>query len=484
MFLRLGRAWERIQGSLWFVPSVLVLLSVGLALLMIWLDRHISYQHVASLPVVLEAGPEGARDMLSTIAGSVLAVAGVAFSFTIVVFSFASSQYASRVLHNFMDDNTNQVVLGVLLGSFVYCLLVLRTVRLEDTSFVPVLSVSMALLLALADLGLFILFIHHIAESIQAYHIIQRVGAATNHAVEMLFPPRPKPERPSYEAGASATPGSSSPDRQPPSVRPPAGIAPHVYDNMLAVDPATMREVHAVATGYIQMVDYDLLMKVASKHDLLVVLTKSPGNFAIKGETIAAVSPMQRATDEVCEQIRYSFVLGPHRTLFQDPQYGVLLLSDIAIKALSPAINDPNTAIMSLNQVGGVLRQVVQRQSPTQLHCDATGKVRIVAEVPSFESMMSQAFDQVRRYGSGDASVVLKLLDVLAEIAEDATDRSQIHILREHMHAIVEDCDRRIATRRDRIMINNKLLTMLDALQLTREEVTLLRIHPDGAEAP
>src|SRR3954454_23743148 len=139
--LRFQRIFNNLQASLWFVPSIVVFVLMALAYLMVWIDRTVGYESATSLPLVFGAGAEATRDMLSTIAGSMLTVASVAFSFTIVVFSFASSQYASRTLHSFMDDNTNQVVLGMLLGSFVYCLLVLRTVRIEDgQQFVPALS--------------------------------------------------------------------------------------------------------------------------------------------------------------------------------------------------------------------------------------------------------------------------------------------------------------------------------------------------------
>ncbi|HEX8598888.1 MAG TPA: DUF2254 family protein, partial [Chloroflexia bacterium] len=146
MVARLRNFWNAIQGSLWFLPSTVVVGCVALAFIMVWLDHSVR-EVVVSLPLLFQAGPEAARDTLSTISTSMLTVASVAFSFTIVVFSFASSQYGSRTLHNFMDDNVNQTVLGTLLGTFVYCQLVLRTIRLEENSFVPSISVNFALLL-------------------------------------------------------------------------------------------------------------------------------------------------------------------------------------------------------------------------------------------------------------------------------------------------------------------------------------------------
>lgn len=436
MTYRFQRFWNTMQGSLWFVPILLVLGSIGVAFLVSWLDsRNVG----AALPFVVEAGPDEARAILSTIAGSMLTVASVAFSFTIVVFSFASAQYSSRTLHNFMDDNTNQVVLGTLLGSFVYCLLILSTVRITDEASVPTLSVTVALVIALLDMVLFVLYIHHVAESIQAYHIVRRIRKTTLPTVEHIFPAH-------IGHGAEAQPGQT------------------VETNGMA-----MRDVYAKATGYVQMVDGDLVMEVTSRADLLVVMSKSVGSFVMKGETLARVGPAERVTSQAISGIEYSFVLGDHRTLFQDPLYGILQLSDIAVKALSPAINDPNTAVMALNQLGVILRLVVGKELPSPVRCDDKGKIRVIAEGPTFSHMAAQAFDQIRRYGMSDAAIPLKMLDVIGEVAEETSAESCLAILRAHAEAIIEDANRSIQSHRDREMINGKMGSIADTLRVAGE---------------
>jgi len=436
MSYRIQRIWNTTQGSLWFIPIVMVFASVGLAYLASSLDRN---QVFSSFPFAIEAGPDGARTILATIAGSMLTVASVAFSFTIVVFSFASSQYSSRTLHNLMDDNTNQVVLGSLLGSFVYCLLILSTIHLETNSspgFVPVLSLSGAMALALVDLVLFVLYIHHVSESIQAYHIVHRIRKNTIPAVEHIFP---------AHIGRSSEPQSGE---------------------SVQVGSLEMRDVCATSIGYVQMVDGDLVMDIASKHDLLIVVHKSVGTFAITGEVLAKVGPAERVTPQVISRLQHGFVLGDHRTLFQDPLYGILQLSDISVKALSPAINDPNTAVMALNQLGVILRLVARKELPTPVRCDDAGKVRVIAEGPTFSRMISQAFDQTRRYGTSDASIALKLLDVISEIAEEVNDESRLAVLREHAQAILEDANRNIQSQRDLDLINEKMRSLSTVLKM------------------
>lgn len=430
MLVRFRRIWDRLQGSLWFVPLVVLALYVAASFVMVSLDRAFGNEAFPTVPVLFEAGPEGTRDMLSTIAGSILSVAAVAFSFTIVVFSFASSQYASRTLHSFIDDNTNQVVLGMLLGTFVYCLLILRTVRLESAQpFVPLLSTSLALVFALVDLGLFVLYIHHVAESIQAYHIIYRVGHATRKTIDHLFPPHDRDDR--------------------------TALSDEEVGDLL--DERDAVEVRSHEDGYIQAVDTEFLLHLAERHDLIIVMHKGVGRFVSVEEVLALVGPASRVTPPVMRSVRSCFALGHHRTIFQDPQYGVLQLSDIAIKALSPAINDPNTSVMSLNEISSVLRMLAGRDLPRHVLRGVNGAPRLVTVTPTFESMVSQAFDQIRRYAMSDATVVAKMLDVIAEVAEEIRVDTQRDVLVEHIMAIREDADRKLQSTRDRLYVNERM---------------------------
>lgn len=446
MLFRFRRFFNILQGSLWFVPSLIVIGLIILAFLMVWLDGKFGYEHINDLTFFFSAGPEGTRDMLTTIASSMLTVASVAFSFTIVVFSFASSQYASRTLHNFMDDNTNQTVLGTLLGSFVYCLLILRTVRLESgNEFVPVIAASVALVLAIIDLGLFILFIHHVSESIQAYHIIHRIGQSTSTSIDTFFP---------RQLGSSI------------------GISRQDAETMLTdIDGI---EVRAKGNGYLQAIDTEYMLELARRHNLLIIQRKGVGYFVTGDEILAIVGPSDKANESIKKEIRECFLLGKHRSILQDPEYGILLLSDIMIKALSPAINDPNTAVMGLNEINKVLRQLARKEFPRHVLSDKEGNPRLLVEWPSFEQLTAQAFDQVRRYGMADATIPVKILEVITEIGDVVQLESERAVLREHVIATATDAHHAIHNRRDRAQINAKLIPAMHILQMKDSDLSLL----------
>lgn len=447
--MKFQQVWGNLKGSLWFVPSLLVLAAIGLAFLIVELDRRVGTSVAVALPLLFDAGPEGARALLSVIAGSLLTLASVAFSFAVVVFSFASSQYSSRTLRNFMDDRTNQAVLGVLMGSYVYCLLVLRTVRLEnDTlgqfSFVPAISITVALILALCSLGFFIYFLHHITESIQAYHIINRLSETTCKVVKRIFSP----------------PGESTTHAE----RAVGEVGEH----------QSAKEVTATSTGYIQAIDVDRLVKLAHENGLVVKLAKGVGQFLIEGRVVATASPANRVTEEVCERLRHGLLMGAHRTPETDALYGLLQLSDVAVKALSPGINDPTTALMCLDEIGHVLAHAARGRDPENVRRDEAGTVRVLLAPTPFGDLVGQAFNQVRRYGIADAAISQRMLEVIAEVAEETHDEARLEALRSHALAVLRDGDREIKSAFDRALVNGKVMSLSNNTQFGKWGLPLM----------
>ncbi|MEO8287054.1 MAG: DUF2254 domain-containing protein [Chloroflexota bacterium] len=433
----LRRIWEQLRGSLWFIPSLAMLAAIALAAAMVTLDRTIGPELISKVPLVFEAGPEGARQVLSTIAGSVLTVSGVVFSFTILAFSLASSQYSPRILYNFMEDRTNQIVLGVLLGSFVYCLLVLRTVKLEDssivsTTFVPSLSVTAAILLALLDLGLFIFYLHHIATSITAYHIINRVGEVALSSVEHTFTEEP---------------------------------APQEHSTALTERPAPnfTEAVRATAAGYLQEIDLESLARLAAQHNSLVEVSRRVGDFVTDGKLLARLAVPQPLSQEARSHFIDAFVLGARRTQQHDPLFALTQLCDVALKALSPGINDPTTALMCLDQIERVLSRAATLHSPTRVQCDSSGAQRVFSYAVSFSELADQAFQGIRHYGVAEASDVrlaCKLLEVMAAIAEQTADMAHHAVLYSHAFAVVDAADRALVAPADRTMLNSTLASL------------------------
>jgi len=252
---KLLQLWDGLRSSLWFIPSLIVLGTVVLAVALIETDSYGNRESLSEeWPRLFGAGAAGARGLLAAIASSMITVAGVTFSITIVALALASSQYTSRILRNFMRDRANQTVLGAFVGVFAYCLIVLRTIRGGDEGvFVPAVAVFVAVLLAFVAIGFFIFFIHHVAESIQASSIIEAAAEETLRAVDRLFP---------AEVGEA------------PAERVENGDVSDLANRTWAPIPARK-------TGYIQRVDVNALFDVARALGAVVRMEKGIGEFII-----------------------------------------------------------------------------------------------------------------------------------------------------------------------------------------------------------
>lgn len=381
----------RMRESLWFLPSVLTASGALLAFVTVWLDR----QHVLggrTYWFLFASGAEGARGVLSTIAGSIITVTGVVFSITIVVLQLASNQFTPRVLRSFTENRANQLVLGVFIGTFTYALLVLRTVRsaMEDAElFVPALSVTIALVLALVSIGFLIFFINHIARSIQAEIIIDRVTTDAMEIVDSLFPSR------------LGEPVSES-----------------TADDAMSAEPVdAWCLIFAVDSGYLQAVDEHVVLTLAEEHDLVLKMERRVGEFLIEGDPLAAAS-RKNLPHDVLGDIRSAFQLGPERTRQQDVERGLIELSDIAIRALSPGINDPTTACACIDRLTQVLTLLSERRFPDTVRAAGDGRIRFIARRPTFDGLVQLAYGQIRHFGASNPAVASRLADSLTRLAD------------------------------------------------------------------
>ncbi len=404
---RLAQLWDALRTSYWFVPSLMAAGAVALSFASVHLDERVSYKWVRAVGWLWAGGAEGARQVLSTIAGSMITVAGVTFSITIVALTLASSQFGPRLLRNFVRDLGNQVVLGTFIATFTYCLLVLRTVRGEDgAEFVPYISVTLGVAFALADLGVLIYFIHHVATAIQADSLIVAVAGELEQAIDEMFP-QELGEPPPAEAREPLPP----PDR--------AGLA-----------------VAARRSGYVQVIDDGALMALAGTADLVLELRRGPGAFVVEGGELARLWPAGRAAGDAAERVRAAVLLGARRTPSQDPEYAVHQLVEIAVRALSPGINDPFTTMTCLDWLGAALSRVAGRRIPARHRYDEAGRLRVIAPGTDFSAMADAAFNQIRQYGRGSVSVLLRLLDTLAAVGEHVHRPGDRECLRRHARQV------------------------------------------------
>ena len=419
--LTLRHWWHETRSSFWFVPALIVLGAVALAAVLIGIDATIDLPVVERWPMVFGAGAAGSRGLLTAVASSMITVAGVVFSITIVALSLTSSQYTSRVLRNFMRDRNNQVVLGVFVGIFAYCLVVLRVIRGGDEgAFVPSLAVLGGLILAFVGIGYLIFFIHYISMSIQSSSIIAAAAQETIAAVDHLFP-RGMGDDLDEDA---------------------------VGDLMVSLSEQDWFAVPARKTGYIQSIDGDSLMVLARERGTILRMEYGIGEFVVEGTPLISVVAQAELDEETVGELNAAYVISPHRSVDQDASFGIRQLVDIALKALSPGINDTTTAVMCVNYLAAILVRLASRPIATVQRLDQ-GELRVIARGSNFASLLAEAFDQIRQNANGNVAILTCLLHALEIIAHPTTKLRRRQALRQHADLIVAVAERTILSRHD-----------------------------------
>lgn len=426
-----AKFWESLRSSFWFVPTIMVIGATILATLLLYIDTAYVSTVPSSWTYVYTGGADGARSMLSTVAGSAIGVAGTTFSITIAALTLASSQFGPRLLTNFVRDRGNQIVLGTYIATFTYCLLVLRTIRNAtnnaqvDDSVVPHISVTVGVLLALADLGVLIYFIHHIALTIQVSHIIASIGNDIVDGIERLFPEK-------------------------------IGVDAVAFDDDLASrrfedwfeDEAYPVKAHE--GGYVQYVDSDAVLELAREHDVIIRLLHRPGDYVIGGSELAYVYPASRAADDMEDSLNMAFAIGSERTKQQDIQFSIDQLVEVAVRALSPGINDPFTAITCVNELGEALCRLAERELPSSYRYDDERQLRVVTGALTFRNMVDVSFDKLRNYARDSTAVTLRMMEVIAIIMKRTHTRSQREVLLRQADMLLRGSEQGLPEENDR----------------------------------
>jgi len=448
----LRKIWIELRSSLWFVPGLLVCAGIVLALGLVELDV-IFYQPLRAKgwKPLLSAGEEGARGMLEAIAGSMITVAGVAFSITIVTLSLASTQYTPRILRNFMRDRANQFVLGIFVAVFSYCLIVLRTIRSANDEggggFVPLLAVLFGMLLALLAIGCLIFFIHHVAASIQASTILQAITRETLAAIDALFPGK-------IGAGKSRAQLEQLPRE------------------------AEWRPVAAQANGYLQHIDSESLLRFAGEHEAVLRIERNPGDFVVEGAPL--VSADRPLDDAGVAELRRLFVIGDFRTVEQDAAFGIRQIVDIALKALSPGVNDTSTAVSCLDYLSAILCRLAPREIASPFR-EKVGELRVIASAPAFAEFVGKSFDEIRLCATGNVTIFLHMLRAIERVAFDTRDAARRETLLLHARLVRDAGHQSVPASYDRARIDAALDHARDTMRATYVELPAL---PANADAP
>lgn len=403
MRVKLLNFWYRLRASYWFIPSFMMLGAFLLATLMIHLDT------ITDIDTVQEGGffylnqPEGARALLSTVAGSIIGVAGVTFSITMAVLSLTSSQFGPRLLRNFMRDQGNQIVLGIFVATFLYSLLVLRTIDNGDT--VPQLSITVAVLLTIFSLAVFIYFIHHTAASIQISNILHNISKDIRLGVQRIC---------TEDTLFLDTIGEAAKD---------------VHERAL---PEFFSErsyrMKALKSGYLTALNRRQLMKIAIKHDAVIKVRFKTGEFITEGERILELFPMESYSKELETSLRACFAVDMNRTQQQDIGFLFQQIVEIALRALSPSINDPFTAVMCVDRLGQGFRLMADKGVPLGYRYNK-GQLRLWLKSDDLAEMMYHAFSPIRHYAQTDFIVSRQLLQTISMLMPEVPNEARQTLL-------------------------------------------------------
>ena len=372
--------WSEIRATFWFVPGLMVFGGALLALLTAQIDGSLAA--TSDLPSWVYAGDaDGARALLSTVAGSLVTIAGLAFSITIVALVLASTQFGPRLLTLFMRDVTSQVTLGTFAGTFIYCVLILRTIRTDGlVDFVPQVGITVGIGLTLLSVAALIYFFHHVSISIQAPRLVAAVARDLDAAIDHLYP------------GDIGRGGPRPPDDQIPS-------------------PSSDEVVTADRSGYVQVVDDATVLELARDHDLCVRLLTRPGLFVVRGNPVLVVRSANPLGPGTVDRLRATLIVGDVRTAEDDIEFSVRQLVEVALRALSPAINDPFTAMAAVDWLASALARLASVEWPSRYRYDAAGRLRVVADVSTFGGLTHTIFSRIRHYGSTSPVVLNRLLE-------------------------------------------------------------------------
>jgi len=430
--------WNNLRSSFWFRPLLIVAGSIGFAFALIEVDyAGVTDGWLSQWPRLFGLGAEGARGMMSTIAGSMMTVVGVMFSMILVVLALASSQYTSRILQNFIRSRVTQVVLGIFAGIFAYCLIVLTTIRGSDEGiFVPNLAVLFGFVMALGGVFALMFLIHHIASSIQASTIIASVAQETKAVIDRLFPER-----------LGEGPGEDEDD-------------PMLY-------PPVERNWHAVPSkesGYIQSVNMVALQSLARDRKTIVWLEHGVGDFVVHDATLASLALEDLPDQETTAALQAAFFINRHRTVEQDVAYGIRQIVDMGLKALSPGVTDTTTAVMCVDYLTSIMARLVSRKTPSSRRYEE-GELRVITKDLSFETLLAESFDQIRSHATGDVAIMLRMIGAFETLASLTANPHRRRAIGEQVQRIAELAERTVESAHDRARIEKRLARLRETLE-------------------
>jgi len=418
--LQFRRAMYNLRGG-FLVRPLIIALTLGFTGAVLSILEATSILRAESLELLFPSGrdPQVAQVILAGIAASTMTVVSIVFAILLMTLTLASMQFSPRIIRSFVQDRLTQWTLGIFLGTFLYCIAVLPVTRSVPQPFTPLLAVMGAMLLAVACVGWLLFFIQHISYAISVNQIVDRIAADTIAVIEETMP------------------------------------WPHRNVRLDAVDPTILRwdtNIASESSGYIRFIDQKRLIALAKSYRVKLNVTRRIGHFVPAGIPLIISTNGDRLTPEAIKELLGTFDFGPMRTLQQDVEFGVLQIVDIALKAISPAVNDPTTAIGCVDQLSRILIRFVAREPPDPVLYDPPGTVRVMIPWIGFEGLMDSAFEQIRLYAKSDVAVSLRLLRAFADIMVTTSDPEYQRSLVERAKRVIDGCAEKLRPEELRIL--------------------------------
>lgn len=432
--------WDRLKVSFWFAPTIMAVIAILLSWLMLWVDDRIPNQLLVNSRLVLSGTVDQMRSALLNMGTTVLATAGIVFTLLTLPLSTVAAQYGSRLLRVFLGDRVTQFVLGMFVATFVYCIASATSIPPADIEpEAPQVTVTFGLILMMGTFASLILLIQHISTMLQAPNI---AAAAGNELLEVILAEAP------YETESDNSVSQNNRD---------------VMKILKGKDGYAIRVQEA---GYIQYVDSEYVMTLLREKDLVIRLLCQPGDFVTQGTVIAMLWPGAKVDGYVDQQIHRAFQFGPQRTPTQDVEYAFNQLVEVAVRAMSPAINDPFTAMTCLDYIGNGLTLFIQKGERDPFVYDQDGKLRVAYEPVTFKKLLDSSFNMLRHCSCDNASVLQHMLKVIDAIGQETKSPAMRQKLLYHADLIMAECKAGSVIKQDRQLIQENG----EALQIKLKE--------------
>ncbi|HHF7367936.1 TPA: DUF2254 domain-containing protein [Legionella bozemanae] len=426
--------FSKLRASYWYIPLLMCVISLLLAVLTLRLDHILVWHWLEKWGWFHANNPEGARSILSTIATSMITVAGVTFSMTIVAVAFAGSQVGPRLTSNFMRDRANQITLGTFIATFLFCLFILLALfnankegipQINGQVFIPQISLLMAIIFTISSLVVLIGFIHHIPESINMSNVIAQVGEDLNSQISCQFP---------INIGKEHTQKS--------------------------IDLSLLRKtlVKSTTQGYIRILEGNSLIDIATKNDLIIQLEVRPGTYITEDATLLTIFSSQKVDENIQKQCTDVFALGHKRNQEQDILFLVDEMVEIIARALSPGINDPFTAMTCLDWLQSSIQKLSKTDEPSAYRADVENKLRLITKPIPFQEFCDLMFNRVQPYVCRDRNATFHLMEVIISIHKNITNILHKSILANQALSLKEAANESLPLKEDR----KKLLSLYE----------------------